>query len=667
MSELVDVLCSTAVLRHLHRSRARPAPPEPKLSDTEPPGTRLRRPEPIGQALVRRGLLTQAQLEQALAAQRRTGERLGRVLLTAGYVHRRNLQEVLAECWDCRFVDLVEEPPDEDLVRTCSDERMVREGWVPVAREGSVVRVATCERPTPERRAALEEALGAPVLFEVTTDWDIQYAIQTVFAASLAHRAAYGLSERDPEQSARGGFARWQKVAALGALCAVAAAAAFDWRLTLIAVCALANLWFLLAVGFKVVTVLAGWRALRRPPAVAPASIADADLPTYTVLVPVYREANIVGGLVQHLAALDYPAEKLEILLLMEEEDQETIAAARAARPPETVRFVVVPPGGPQTKPRACNLGLYFARGEFLVIYDAEDRPEPGQLREAVAAFRAGDERLVCVQARLNYFNAAENLLTRMFTLEYSYWFDYMLPGLDALGLPIPLGGTSNHFRTAQLRELGGWDAFNVTEDADLGLRANAQGLRVGIIPSTTYEEACSRYRPWIRQRTRWIKGYMQTALVHSRHPLQTVRRTGWRGLVGLGLLIFGTPFTFLVDSLLWTVFAVWLAGAVTGLYDLPQLFPGPLATVALGSLVLGNGLMIAVNALAVGRRRIYALLPFALLSPLYWLLHSVAAWRALHQLVRNPFHWEKTPHGLSAEQPALAVNLGQSEQTAAA
>jgi cellulose synthase/poly-beta-1,6-N-acetylglucosamine synthase-like glycosyltransferase len=668
MSEVVDVLASAAVLRHLHRSRGeatQPGAPPPETGDAPDagePAARLRQPEQIGQALLRRGLLTPAELDQALEWHRQSGERLGRVLLAAGLVHRRDLQEVLAELWDCRFVDLVDEPPDEELVRSCPDEVMVADGWVPIARADAVVRVATCERPTPERRTAIERILGARVLFEVTTDWDIQHAISEVFADRLAHQAAHGLSERDPEQSARAGFAPWQKAAAAGGLAALAVGAVIDWRLTLIAVCGLANLWFLAAVSFKLVTVLAGWWSLRRVEAETRGRIPDAELPTYTVLVPVYKEANVVGGLVQHLAALDYPREKLEILLLMEDGDVETIDAARAARPPETVRFVVVPPGEPQTKPRACNVGLFFARGEFLVIYDAEDRPEPGQLREAVAAFRAGDERLVCVQARLNYFNAADNVLTRMFTLEYSYWFDYMVPGLDVLGLPIPLGGTSNHFRTRRLRELGGWDAFNVTEDADLGLRANAEGLRVGIISSTTYEEACSRYWPWIRQRTRWIKGYMQTALVHSRRPLRTIRSAGWRGLIGLVLLIAGTPVSLIVSSVLWAVALAWAGGVVTGLYDLPPLFPGPLVLIALFNLVIGNGLMIAVNALAVGRRRTYALLPFVLLNPLYWLLHTVAAWRALYQLVRNPFHWEKTPHGLSEEAPALAINVGHAE-----
>jgi cellulose synthase/poly-beta-1,6-N-acetylglucosamine synthase-like glycosyltransferase len=427
--------------------------------------------------------------------------------------------------------------------------------------------------------------------------------------------------------------------------------------------CSLANIGFLAAVAFKLVTALAGWRSVRRGVVAAGARIPDDELPVYTVLVPVFHEANIVNGLVEHLRELDYPQEKLEILLLMEEEDTETLEAARAAQPPDIVKFVVVPKGRPQTKPRACNMGLVFSHGEFLVIYDAEDRPEPGQLREAVAAFRAGGEELVCVQARLNYFNARENLLTRMFTLEYSWWFDYMLPGLDALRLPIPLGGTSNHFRTAVLRRLGGWDAWNVTEDADLGLRAAAEGYTVGVIPSTTYEEACGRYWPWIRQRTRWIKGYMQTALVHTRRPVETARAAGVRGVVGLLLLVLGTPVIFLLAPIMWLITLVWLTH-FAGAPEIPDLLPGPMEAVGAINLIVGNAMMVTLNALAVGRRRIHHLLPYALLNPLYWCLHYVAAWRALYQLVRNPFHWEKTPHGLTSQRAVLAVG-GSAEHVA--
>ena len=194
--------------------------------------------------------------------------------------------------------------------------------------------------------------------------------------------------------------------------------------------------------------------------------------------------------MLHNLSQLDYPKSKLDILILLEEDDAETIAAAKAAQPPGNVRFVIVPDQIPKTKPKALNVGLYFARGDYLVIYDAEDQPDPDQLKKAVIAFRDGPKNLACVQSALNYYNAHENALTRMFTLEYSYWFDYLLPGLHRLGLPIPLGGTSNHFRTEVLRSLGAWDPFNVTEDADLGVRASVRGYSVGIINSTTYEEA---------------------------------------------------------------------------------------------------------------------------------------------------------------------------------
>lgn len=616
--------------------------------------------ERLGEALLRRGVISAEQLERALAMQRASGERLGRVLLTIGALSRQEMHAVLAETWGVPFVDLLLAGPSPDLVRTVDPELMSRAGWVPLSRRDDEAMVATSEPPDTQDIAEICGALDVSrVRFAATTDWDIQNVIREVFSEQIAHRAAYGLSEQDPEQSALSGFSLWQKIAGLTLVAAILIGALIDWVATLTIVCSASSLIFLAAVLFKVVAVSVAWRGLRRGEQ-ASARIPDAELPVYTVLVPVYKEANIVGGLVSHLSQLDYPKEKLEILLLMEEDDLETIAAARAAAPPEMVRFVIIPEGIPKTKPRACNVGLFFARGEYLVIYDAEDRPERGQLRDAVAAFRAASDEVACIQARLNYFNAGENTLTRMFTLEYSFWFDYMLPGLDAMGLPIPLGGTSNHFRTDRLRELGGWDAFNVTEDADLGLRANAEGYRVGVIASTTYEEACSKTWPWVRQRTRWIKGYMQTSLVHSRRPLRFLRTCGLRGLVGFGLLIFGTPLIFLINPILWSIFVVWLVGEISGQQLLPDVFPGIWWYVALVSLVAGNLLMIGVNAFAVFRRRLFGLLPFAFLNPFYWMLHSIAAYRALYQLIRNPFVWEKTPHGLSSSEPDVAIDMSR-------
>ncbi|MBN9171577.1 MAG: glycosyltransferase, partial [Microbacterium sp.] len=303
------------------------------------------------------------------------------------------------------------------------------------------------------------------------------------------------------------------------------------------------------------------------------------------------------------------------------------------------------PKGAPQTKPRACNAGLEVARGEYLVIYDAEDAPEPDQLKKTVVAFQRSDPSTVVMQAALNYFNARENVLTRMFSLEYSYWFDYMLTGLDVADLPIPLGGTSNHFRTAALRELGGWDPYNVTEDADLGIRASALGYRVGVVNSTTMEEATSRMGIFVGQRSRWIKGYMQTALVHARQPLRLARTIGLRRFASFALLIGGTPVTFLgvLPFTALTVVAFFIPWD-----QLSVAFPAVVFWVCLLNFLIGNGLMVYLNMMGPYKRGTFWLVAWALLNPVYWILHSLAAYKALWQLITKPHYWEKTEHGLS-------------------
>jgi len=614
----------------------------------ERPGA-LTGPTPrLGEALVERGLLNADDLERALELQQRAGDRLGRIVMALGLVRRWQLYQVLSELWGCPFVDLLREPVDGHLARRFDPQELVLRRCIPIGWRDGVVVVATSERPTPELDRFVQGVLGqVAVKPVVTTDWDIDHAIRQTFRDTLLDRATMQLHYRNPDESARSVLVHWQRVALVVVVSAAIAGLLFATLPTLVVLVALVNLGFLAGVIFRFVVSMQGAQfehiqAIRDEEV---AELRDEDLPTYTVLVPVYREGNVVSHLVDSLRRLDYPASKLEVLLLLEEDDDETLAAARAAKPPETVTFVVVPNGQPKTKPKACNVGLFFARGEYLVIYDAEDRPEPDQLKKAVIAFRKGPPELVCVQAALNYYNATENVLTRMFTLEYSYWFDYMLPGLDRLRLPIPLGGTSNHFRTDRLRQLGGWDPFNVTEDADLGLRAAAEGFKVGVINSTTYEEANCRYGNWIRQRSRWIKGYMQTILVHTRHPVRLVRATGWRNLLGFVMLVGGTPLTFLCAPFMWALFLAWLI--VRSQMGDP-LFPPGILYVSLFNLLIGNGLMIYLNMLAVFKRKLYGLIPFSLLNPLYWVLHSVAAYKALIQLVRRPFYWEKTVHGLS-------------------
>jgi cellulose synthase/poly-beta-1,6-N-acetylglucosamine synthase-like glycosyltransferase len=631
--------------------------PEPSAYPTSPATAT---PARLGDALLAAGLIDRSTLDWALGRQRETGERLGAILLAAGKVHRLDLQRVLGEQWGLPFIDLLSTPTpvDGDLARRCDAERMLAEGWIPVRRERGRVVVATCEPPSGELVAAVRDELGEPVNVELrtTTPLDVERALMETFRDLVVSRATVDLLSRRPDLSAAMGWSRGQKAAVvLGAL-AVAVGAVISWEFTLSVLIVLANLVFFSAVSFKLVTCLAGLGA--RFGSSGARETDDRKLPRYTVLVPAYGEANVIGELMGNLAKLDYPAEKLEVLVLLEADDEETIAAARAARPPATVRLVVVPDAEPRTKPKACNVGLFLARGDLLVIYDAEDRPEPDQLRKAVAAFEEAGEKTVCVQARLRYWNVRTNLLTRMFGLEYGYWFGAMLPGLDRLGLPIPLGGTSNHFRVDALRGLGGWDPHNVTEDADLGLRAAVEGYRVGVIDSDTDEEACAQVRPWIRQRTRWIKGYMQTALVHTRSPRRLIRQVGIVDSVGFLLLIAGTPLTFLLAPFLWVGTAAWYG---FGEPHLPLVDSGLFWGIALFDLIVGNVIMIVLNVIAAVRDRGWRWAPFALLNPFYWVLHSVAAWRALIQLVRNPFYWEKTPHGLDqGGEVAVAVPLAE-------
>lgn len=595
-----------------------------------------------------RGLLRPEDLEWALRIQGETGERLGQILISRGLIRRLELYRALAELWECPFVDLTAQPPDPELVRRYPS-RDMQEAWmIPLRWTEEGLEVATARRPDDALRAEAKARFGIPVArFWVTTEWDIRQVLLRVFRSEIVAEAAYGLYYRRPEESAHTVLTPSQFAALAALLVLILIGLVFALRPTAIALNAAINLFFLAGILFKFIVSLVGAR-YERVEAITPqevAALSTDELPRYTVLVPLYREAAVVPGLIENLARLDYPPEKLEVFLLIEEDDPETLEAAKAARPPGHFFFIRIPPGMPRTKPKACNVGLCFAAREFLVIYDAEDRPEPDQLKKAVIAFRKGGPDLVCVQAALNYYNARENFLTRMFTLEYSYWFDYMLAGLYRLRLPIPLGGTSNHFRTDRLRELGGWDPFNVTEDADLGVRAAVAGYTVGVINSTTYEEANTRVGNWIRQRSRWIKGYMQTALVHSRHPFRMLRRLGLRQTLGFFLLIAGTPLTFLSAPWMWGMFVIWV---LTGTRGLDPFFPPPVLYMSLINLLFGNGIGIYLNMLAGFKRRYDDLIPCAVLSPFYWVLHSIAAYKALWQLFTRPFYWEKTLHGIS-------------------
>ena len=509
--------------------------------------------------------------------------------------------------------------------------------------------------PSAERRAWLRAAYPGLQIRQAAAS-TVCAAILERHGDALQREAVEGLARRLPELSARRVVTRPQAVVLL-LLAAGVLAGLLLWPRAL-----LRGLVVLLSVAFVasgLFRAFLAWLGTQAPTRALPLPVAG--LPRYTILVPMYHEAAVLPGLVRALRALDYPANLLDIKLVLEADDAQTIAAAQASAPPG-FEIIRVPAHGPRTKPKAANYALQFARGEYLVIYDAEDRPEPDQLRKAVAAFRAGPRTLACVQARLNFYNADHCWLTKMFALDYALWFDMLLPGLDRIGMPMPLGGTSNHFRTEILRDIGGWDAFNVTEYADIGIRLAQLSYRVSMIDSTTYEEAPIALGAWLRQRSRWLKGYMQTWLVHMRDPVALLRRAGLGGFLAFQLFIGGGIVFALVNPLLWVAF---LASALPG-SPVADIF-GPVP----GASLLANNLLLTYLAMiSPGRRGRGDLAPWGLTVIAYWAMVSIAGYRALGQLVTKPFYWEKTTHGVtpsfSYEQSELEKPaLGECERAA--
>lgn len=374
---------------------------------------------------------------------------------------------------------------------------------------------------------------------------------------------------------------------------------------------------------------------------VAP-SLPDEALPRYTLIVPLYREASVAAELVANLARLDYPRDRLQVLIVLEASDHETQAAFAALDLPVGFQVLIAPPGTPQTKPRACNVALERAHGDLVVIYDAEDAPDPGQLREAVARFAADDEHLACLQAPLR-IEPDPRFLPDQFALEYAVLFEVFLPALARWRLPFPLGGTSNHFRADALRAVGGWDPYNVTEDADIGFRLAARGYRLDVITRPTFETAPTNLRTWIPQRARWIKGHVQTLAVLARGPI--VRDP--RGLVALVMTL---ALSVTSSHLHGPLFAWVILQGIGATLDLCPPIP------AMDLMLMFSGwTCVAIAGAEAQRRAGHRQRPLPLLGAvLYWPLQSWAAAKALRQFIVAPFHWDKTPHTPRAANPLL-------------
>lgn len=508
-------------------------------------------------------------------------------------------------------------------------------GVLQLEENGNVIFVVAPQLADSRRLMPLLTSSEARQRVRLTTTARLQAFVRRHTAPDIERLAANELRTTRPELSAGVGLSR-QMIVALYTALVMLAAMAIPGPFT-IAVEAALGIIFLAWTALRFLGLLSERFVIRKPQ-----NFTDDWLPTYSVVVALYREAAAVKGLVAALRNLDYPSEKLDVKLVLEPDDLETRKAIAQLQLGPPFDVIIAPTGGPRTKPKALNAALPFVRGTFVAVFDAEDRPEPEQLRLALEAFVASDERLACVQARLTIDNTADSWLTRLFTAEYAGLFDVFLPGLATWRLPLPLGGSSNHFRTEALRKVGAWDPYNVTEDADLGMRLARYGYRASVIPSTTYEEAPGKLPAWLKQRTRWFKGWMQTWLVHMRSPRRLVGDLGWTGFAVFQLLVGGTVLAALVHGL----FAARL-GWRLATSPAPQAFDDWISLDAT-VLLCGYGMSIVLGLVGLTRRGLLGCAWVLLLMPVYWLLLSLAAWRALFQLARDPYRWEKTEHGLA-------------------
>ncbi len=596
----------------------------------------------IGDILTQQGSITETARDDAIRYQ--AGGRLGQVLYKNGTCNSITLYTALAKQRGLPFANLLKEPPKEHLLNSehLTDYLSLQMlPWKHDVQDDTVL-IAAVEVDEAQQQWAQE--YFPKHQFVQTAPRDIHRSLNETFPTELSHQSVHKLALNSPIQSAKTLLNKSEHVPALALVTILTICLYLSPPSFIIGFLIAMSLLHLFTLSFKSLLFFVGsrkrqqvWQKYADKP-----TLRNDQLPSYTILVPVYKEAAILPSLINNLRALDYPSHKLDIKIIIEEDDIETYHAALAQHPEGMFEILRVPYSEPRTKPKACNYALRFAQGDIITIYDAEDKPHPQQLREVAHRFIYGEPDLVCVQCRLNYYNREQNLLTKLFSIEYAAWFDFMIPALDYMKLPIPLGGTSNHIYRQKLLELGEWDPFNVTEDADLGIRLSALRYRTEAMQSQTMEECPATLWPWIKQRSRWIKGYMQTWLVHMRRPIWLYRKMGWRGWLSFQLFIGGPCLVFLTTPILFGLSLLWLTyppdwNDATAKWILP---------LSLTMLFYGVALHF-IYALEVVRRRQWPNMLIATLAfPFYWLLHSIASFRALTQLITRPHYWEKTEHG---------------------
>lgn len=617
---------------------------------------------PLARALIEEGLVTPWQLFFALRCQSSWNATLTEILAAQGWVSNAAFRAFKAQAEDLRQVDLSRTPPSEAAADLLAPEFCLKHNVLPWAKLGGTVILVTGRADhLDELRAALPDHLR-DALFALTTARQLQAYVALHHRRSLTHAAETTIAEIEScRQFGEGAALRTCLFASMLLLLAFAILPIPHLALHLLAWWTIITL--LAATTLRVAALFFHFEPQRGPPQVPPLHWSSAApftlpahltrngrrarLPRISVMVPLFRETEIASALIRRLTRLTYPRALLDVVLVLEEKDQLTQATIAQTRLPRWMRVVVVPTGsGITTKPRALNYALPFCRGEIIGIWDAEDAPAPDQLEHVAYHFAHAGPDVACLQGVLDYYNPYTNWLSRCFAIEYAAWFRLVLPTLTRLGFPVPLGGTTLFLRRDLIEEVGGWDSHNVTEDADLGIRLARRGYRTELIPTITKEEANCHTIAWIRQRSRWLKGYLATYLVHMRSPLKLWRDLGPRQFLGFQTLFLCTLSQFLLAPFLWIL---W--GAAFGL-------PHPLGTALSREFILTltavlllsgatNGALWIAAAHKSNRPRLY---PWTLSMLFYFPLATLAAYKGLIEMVIAPFYWDKTSHGKTSE-----------------
>ena len=609
-------------------------------------------PKPFGRYLVEQGIIDQKDLVHALDLQCHMDAPLGEILISEGLVERGAILRALAQQRNVRIVDLSRDPPALTLAHTLPASLCLKYHVVPWMELDGTLLVATNR---PEQFDGFRACMGAdgarlmPVMAQIH---DIQTQLSRLYGGELAQKAATRVPSADSCRSWAINPER-RKLWAWAVLAAVLLALVFAplWTITVAIVWAFVTL--LMSTTLK---AAAFWSQMQHKEVgrVLPApDNTTFRLPRVSVLVPLLKEEEIASALIKRLTRLTYPKSLLEIVLVLEAED--TITRDTIARTilPDWISVIEVPAANKlTTKPRALNYALDFCKGSIIGVWDAEDAPEPDQIEKVVTRFQQAPENVACLQGVLDYYNSSTNWISRCFTIEYATWWRMLMPGVARLGLVIPLGGTTLFFRRDILEKLGGWDAHNVTEDADLGLRLARRGYVTELLPTVTYEEANCRAWPWVKQRSRWLKGFLITWCVHMRDPKALLKDLGWARFLGVQTMLLGTFSQFALAPLLWSF---WLT-----LFGMPHPIGQTLGTTVMWTMVVvfivAELINIAIAMIAVSGPKHRHLMGWVLTTPLYFPMGALAAYQGFCEFVVSPFYWDKTQHGVAqANRPSAA------------